>query len=146
MTTREIKFRAWDGREKMYYPTTFEFGVSGVNGLTSIAVPLNGGGFCTTAYIMQYTGLKDKNGKEIYDGDILASTSELYTGFGQYPTGKFKTEICSIEWVSNNARYQERRLSDGWLNTLGVSQESLTKYSEVIGNIYENPELLGKVG
>lgn len=150
---REIKFRAWDGDSKMYYPTVFEFGVCGVNGLPSIAVPLNGGGYCTTAYIMQYTGLKDKNGKEIWEGDIVSypDTESDYVDVGigvglkcaemscygfapvVFALGTFGLDCDGGESLGRGFHSFE------WItDTYGFTFKEL----EVIGNIYENPELL----
>ena len=74
--------------------------------------------------IQQFTGLSDKLGKEIYEGDILE--------FNYEPLGKFKEEIKFIDggfWIKRN---------DG--TNFMPSQE----YREIIGNVYENPELIEK--
>ena len=73
--------------------------------------------------LREYTGLKDKNGKEIYEGDVLKFT-EPYTEH---------IEIRLIEW-SMNGFWMVRK--DGGAHL--PNQE----YIEVIGNIYENPELI----
>lgn len=69
---------------------------------------------------MQYTGLKDKNGKEIYEGDIVRSYNEFGEAFAV---------LSVVEYDEQYAKYR------------GVDIECLD-YEEVIGNIYENPELL----
>lgn len=84
--------------------------------------------------IGQFTGLHDKNGKEIYEGDIIKfhfmtsspSSSELF------PTKKFFGEITT------NKYNQWTILSDG----LEIHIENAIKYGEIIGNIYDNKELL----
>jgi len=74
--------------------------------------------------IEQYTGLKDKNGKEIYEGDIVVNT--------YYDDG----EMYKVLWVEDSVAFGMESLDDMELYKLPL--ESL----EVIGNIHENPELL----
>ena len=71
--------------------------------------------------LSQFTGLKDKNGKEIYEGDIIA-----------YPKSGYKDYKTKVIWNNDWLRYETK---DG----LGFS---MAYGVEVIGNIYENPELL----
>jgi len=79
--------------------------------------------------LMQYTGLKDKNGKEIYEGDIVHVTdffhgdAKVYKGVVKFVGGYYQIEGQDI-----------RNAPLGWI----ISSDDL----EVIGNIYENPELL----
>lgn len=68
--------------------------------------------------IEQCTGLRDKNGKLIYEGDII----------------RVEDNTCKVEWEEENARY----------NVSGYGEIAYLTYNEieVIGNIHENPELL----
>lgn len=97
---REIRFRAWHvDRKKWVDPSTVGF--NPLNGHTAIKVILT-----------QYTGLKDKNGKEIYEGDIY----------------DYKGEIGVFESIT-----------DFYYNELIMFR---VEKGEIIGNIYENPELI----
>jgi hypothetical protein len=110
---REIKFRAWDGNEMEYIDDWYWFEERGVH-------DSRGEGFGISFNIMQYTGLLDKNGKEIYEGDIYQSN-------GLFP--------CEVKFGEG------RFYGEGSLESLS---EDINCYGEleVIGNIYENPNLL----
>lgn len=124
---REIKFRVWDEEEK----TMWRHENIGYINFYDKVIWLRHGGFLDMDYnpctLMQYTGLKDKNGKEIYEGDIVS----LF----------YETQISEVRFNSKygcwEVKVQLSIHSQGWDllgNHLGES--------EVIGNIYENPELL----
>lgn len=72
---------------------------------------------------MQYTGLKDKNGVDIYEGDIVQMGPFVY----------------SVVWIASAAFTLKH---NNPLQTRGVAVTHAVTHGEVIGNIYENPELL----
>ena|SRR3990167_5747081 len=118
--SRLIKFRAWDGKYMI------EWGFIG----DSFAGPpsTNRGSFSTMKH-MQFTGLHDKNGKEIFDGDVLK--------LDRYWQDHFNQET-SVVFFHEGAFRLQHCLAQETAYTLSV----VGSESEVIGNIYENPELL----
>lgn len=116
--TREIKFRAWDKDKKEM------FAVQNLNCflLNSPSKYADGSGVPENFGLMQYTGLKDKNGKEIYEGDIV----------------KYKTDKPD-KVVYDTACFQLGRQVEYHRN---LSMGKLADGMEIIGNIYENPELI----
>jgi hypothetical protein len=110
MSNREIKFRAWHKQEAEMLASNFQ---SHYFRWREEGQPIE---------IMQYTGLKDKNGKEIYEGDIVE---------GVYPfSTALMLEVAAVTWhVSKGA----------W-----VLGGHVGGTRQVIGNIYENPDLIGE--
>ena len=144
---REIKFRAWDEKEKCWV-VGFAIHQNGMFSDWAGCKEVNGKCYADANWeqlkniphikIMQYTGLKDKNGKEIYEGDILLCTGKK----GYWPERETVYKKSVIEWWQSHCNLGYR-LRDGRGKTLMVKPSSLrTMQVEVIGNIYENPELL----
>ncbi|MCT4383958.1 YopX family protein [Lacticaseibacillus paracasei] len=130
---REIKFRAWDKKRKsMFVPDSFVFDENtgeimsvwrkGTDGETIGGLDPRKG----RLILMQNAGLKDKNGREIYEGDVLDIGLRNQDG---------KPVIAPVSYETYAAGY----VLDNGGN--GIWQR-LTKDCEVIGNIFENPELL----
>lgn len=116
---REIKFRAWDkkGKQMINQPDLC------MDGDVFYALDEEGTEFRFDE-IMQFTGLKDKNGKEIYEGDI---TKDGCIGVGE------------VSFDEYQGRYRTwNKLSGG---EMGLTFE-YARQLEIIGNIYENPELV----
>lgn len=85
-------------------------------------------------YVMQYTGLKDKNGTEIYRGDIVNTPNGIY---------KVEWNQLHCSWGLFTDSGQSKNMLADWVNEDGSTPNQWENKSlEVIGNIYENPELL----
>lgn len=118
---REIKFRAWDKKSKQFSHITARGGAFLYNNLIL-------GGDIKEMELMQFTGLKDKNGKEIYEGDVVEWK----------PTVLDRKMRGKVIWHEQSGAWFV--LDDlGVYNHLGLL---LNIKTEIIGNIYENPELI----
>jgi len=139
---RKIKFRAWDKIEKELI-TKYE-SLAFKDNWVFLEVEYKKNHFSELSWhsddieLMQYTGLKDKNGTDIFESDIVKYN--MIDRFG----------LCKIEYTEE-CRFTAQSLN--MVNCRGFSLKkdiiTFNKYSEktrdieVIGNIYENPELLG---
>ncbi len=130
---REIKFRAWDKkRKKMFLVSHLDMALEEVILWTDkykINVNKNQWTDFQDIELMQLTGLKDKNGKEIYEGDIISAGINWVT-----------KKIINYQVYWNQDRWSIKANNSKNIYNLSMSKKRLKKM-EVIGNIYENPEL-----
>ena len=130
---REIKFRAWIKDYEDMVTVDFidfiegEITIIDYEGIQRIFT-------LSEVELMQYTGLKDKNGVEVYEGDILSTDLDRPYLIVEFRNGAFMF-LCH----DNGKDYYDFMATTG-------ENSNFTKYHEVIGNIYENRKLLGRDG
>ncbi len=136
---REIKFRAWDkkGNEMIYIKNEEEHKPYIRIQHTKGAVLIIGEEWemepvdcIMDIELMQYTGLKDKNGVEIYEGDIIKMDDEEWVEQVEWEEGMASCGCCYSKFQGS-----------GFVNTWQDMRKEGNGI-EVIGNIYQNPELL----
>lgn len=162
MVKREIKFRVWDKKEKilLYHGEDFENKID-KNGFSPHDLRYRGGNdylyeddewyparqicipldyfdefqkrYAGKVILMQYTGLKDKNGVDIYEGDLMKidykeKTNKLW-------------EVKMGQWIVGEDYYDtDSHEVYGWFMESQGKQSVI--HGKVVGNIYENPELI----
>ena len=128
---REIKFRVWDEPNQCWSDYCHYIGEDGTmyHDINAIDEP--------DQYIVeQYTGLKDKNGKEIYEGDIVKQFVCGVKMFKGKPCGRHT--IWQVRWNEDECCFELYYLSG---SLFGDSMMANGEEYEVVGNIHENPEL-----
>ena len=117
---REIKFRAWDG-EQMVSPDYIDR--DGIAWWKANSIPT------MSKILMQFTGLKDRNGREIWEGDIVSE----FRRSRRFPDGRVANKVIS---------WSEDMVLDDSFGETAIGFNVFAGELEVIGNIHENPELL----
>ena len=128
---REIKYRVWDKKENKWYEPVHEAYAGKLHSLMLspsgefLAHTMEGviheSKFPKRYVAVQYTGLKDKNGKKIYEGDFVQSWNNLFR----------------VDWVEEKLGFVFV-----FIKKTKVKDELMNDNKEVMDNIYENPELL----
>ena len=128
---REIKFRAWDKEKKGWIePHYVDISCAGIISEVTVhrGYEINRERNVANLILMQFIGLKDKNGKEIYEGGIFEKNGL----------------IQHVHWNRLNASFylQPRHLTKNFDDKIGRYGFDEIELFKIIGNIYENPELI----
>lgn len=135
---RELKFRAWDVFNTEMFPKKVDDDLL-VKFFRDVNRRRNGG---NCVYVMQYTGLKDKDGAEIYEGDIVYArmSSKYYVvSHGLYDhlvIDDKPSPNCYGWYITSDTKPRYNEYFDG------ESLEGAEEFLAVVGNIYETPNLL----
>jgi uncharacterized phage protein (TIGR01671 family) len=138
---RDYKYRVWDTKEKK-----FLYGKSGFSMYGEIVVLGQWGADVWKSIredeadryiLLQYTGLKDRNDIEIYDGDIYKTVYD----YDASPDKRYKVMYKSGSWVGGNDTYSPLAW-DFEEGEISEDDSFVNENLEVVGNIYENGDLL----
>ena len=128
------KFRAWDTTNKEIFKDTFAITESGqvvVVDQSSVFVSPDYV-FVDNLVIMQSTGLFDRNNKEIFEGDIITNGKDVMCMKRHNTLGFYVEKKGKVEFIADCAILEE----------FEEDAKEIADSLEIIGNIYENPELL----
>ena len=127
MNNRELKFRVWDKRSEKGSSTKEMLYDVQKHHLWYDTLD-----YTDTYVVMQFTGLKDKNGKEIYEGDIVQ-----YNRRSSYDGINFE-----VKWSEDNWGWVLVSKNKDYLINEQTPEGYRYEFIEIVGNIFENPDLL----
>jgi len=148
--SRTYKFRAWDRELKIMLTGHNQYGQDepGINSVKSSTGAFTRLWEALARFkeddrfiLMQFTGLFDKHGKEIWEGDIVRSTSRMMKLMSNKPTGKMSIVDYHIIYVEEQARFATKNPKRDTHEPFALTQSSMTEFYEIIGSIHQSPEL-----
>lgn len=139
---RQIKFKLWNG-SKMIWPYMISASYSNCDFYTMNLSPMDIPEDKAETALLQFTGFKDFNGKEIYEGDVISFT--VVRDGTQKKRFEIYFDISCGSWYCKNGQELSYILfeqnNDDWKRSQNWSINQ-NQYVRVIGNVYENPKLL----
>lgn len=149
---RQIKFRVWDDQRKQFRDDAISFQTE-ENNIIEVSFEnredhfIKKDGFVSfpSSQIQQFTGLHDKNGKEIYEGDIIKwgmhKGSEEY--FHRYAVVEFNPDIQFRILFYVNSETGEKKPTDNYIFHFGkFAYKETDRHIEIIGNVFENADFV----
>ena len=140
---REIKFRMWNKKSKKVFDVeSISFKDRSLNMWNSGMYSLSTFSF-DDVILMQYTGLHDENGKEIYEGDVIEFSYDVFIGNFDTKVGRGIIEFIDGAFYIKPFEIEGKKIKDTdteeWFLLYTVNTDTL----KVLGNVHENLEFLG---